>query len=328
MSQMICLEQAAKFLSDAQDILILTHKSPDGDTIGSAFALMHALHRLGKRADVLCQDPIAPYYSYLFENGKYDTTLENLPFEPKTLVSVDVADQKLLGGKLSQYADRIDLSVDHHASNTGYAKQLLLRSDAAANCELMLDLIEAMGVKLDQQIVDSLYTGIVTDTGCFRYPSTTVQTHIAAQKLLLAGAQMRLIHRLMLESTSRGKVQLICDALHSLRYELDGKCAVISLMRDRINELQVTDDELEGLSSLPRSIEGVQVGVTLRQFKSYQGYKISVRTDTTVDACAICKRLGGGGHAGAAGCTIEGKDVTLEQAYQKILESVRVELCQ
>lgn len=95
----------------------------------------------------------------------------------------------------------------------------------------MLDLIEAMGVKLDQQIVDSLYTGIVTDTGCFRYPSTTVQTHIAAQKLLLAGAQMRLIHRLMLESTSRGKVQLICDALHSLRYELDGKCAVISLMR-------------------------------------------------------------------------------------------------
>ena len=168
MSQMICLEQAAKFLSDAQDILILTHKSPDGDTIGSAFALMHALHRLGKRADVLCQDPIAPYYSYLFENGKYDTTLENLPFEPKTLVSVDVADQKLLGEKLSQYADRIDLSVDHHASNTGYAKQLLLRSDAAANCELMLDLIEAMGVKLDQQIVDSLYTGIVTDTGCFR----------------------------------------------------------------------------------------------------------------------------------------------------------------
>lgn len=328
MSQMICLEQAAKFLSDAQDILILTHKSPDGDTIGSAFALMHALHRLGKRADVLCQDPIAPYYSYLFENGKYDTTLENLPFEPKTLVSVDVADQKLLGEKLSQYADRIDLSVDHHASNTGYAKQLLLRSDAAANCELMLDLIEAMGVKLDQQIVDSLYTGIVTDTGCFRYPSTTVQTHIAAQKLLLAGAQMRLIHRLMLESTSRGKVQLICDALHSLRYELDGKCAVISLMRDRINELQVTDDELEGLSSLPRSIEGVQVGVTLCQFKSYQGYKISVRTDTTVDACAICKRLGGGGHAGAAGCTIEGKDVTLEQAYQKILESVRVELCQ
>ena len=68
--------------------------------------------------------------------------------------------------------------------------------------------------------------------------------------------------------------------------------------------------------------------MTLRQFKSYQGYKISVRTDTTVDACAICKRLGGGGHAGAAGCTVEGKDVTLEQAYQKILESVRVELCQ
>ena len=113
---MICLEQAAKFLSDAQDILILTHKSPDGDTSGSAFALMHALHRLGKRADVLCQDPIAPYYSYLFENGKYDTTLENLPFEPKTLVSVDVADQKLLGEKLSQYADRIDLSAPFRCS--------------------------------------------------------------------------------------------------------------------------------------------------------------------------------------------------------------------
>lgn len=328
MSKMLTLEEAAQFLHQAQDVVILTHKAPDGDTVGSAFALMHTLNRLGKRADVLCSDPISSRYSYLFVNGEYHTNVQNLSFEPKTVISVDVADKKLLGNTLAEFADRVDLCIDHHVSNTGYAQRLLLCPEAAANCELMLDLIETMGVTMDQQIVDSLYSGLVTDTGCFRYPSTSVKTHLAAQKLLLAGAQMCLIHRLMLENISRGKVDLICDALHSLRYELDGKCAVISLMRDRINEFQVADDELEGISSLPRAIEGVQVGVTLRQFKNYQGYKISVRTDATINACTICERLGGGGHARAAGCTIEGKNVTLEEACQKILESVRIELCQ
>ena len=126
------------------------------------------------------------------------------------------------------------------------------------------------------------------------------------------------------ESESRGKIALTVAALQSLRYELDGRCATMVLMRDCINQNGVTDDELEGISALPRQIEGVQVGVTLRQYKSYRGYKISVRTDGSVDASAICRRLGGGGHRGAAGCTFEITD--FDAVYRQVLDSVRQEL--
>ena len=318
MSQPVTLQQAAVFLCGAQDVFILTHKAPDGDTLGSGFALMHALRQLGKRAAVLCNDPIPARFAYL------DPHPDDQSFLPQTVVTVDVADTTLLGEKLQSYADQIDLSIDHHGSDTGFAEKLLLRADAAANCELVLDLIEAMGVALTPQIADCLYTGLATDTGCFRHTSTTADSHRAAEKLIQAGADLRSIHRRLFESESRGKIALTVAALQSLRYELDGRCATMVLMRDCINQNGVTDDELEGISVLPRQIEGVQVGVTLRQYKSYRGYKVSVRTDGRVDASAICGRLGGGGHRGAAGCTFEITD--LDEVYRQVLASVQQEL--
>ena len=318
MSQSVSLHQAARLLLDAQDILILTHKAPDGDTLGSGFALMHALHQLGKRAAVLGSEAVPARFGYL------QGSLSPQTFRPKTVITVDVADIKLLGDNQLCYADSVDLAIDHHGSNTCFAKYLLLRADAAANCELVLDLIEEMGVELNPQIADCLYTGLVTDTGCFRHNSTTADSHRAAEKLLTAGADLRLIHQRLFESESRGKIALTVAALQSLRYELDGRCATMVLMRDCINQNGVTDDELEGISALPRQIEGVQVGVTLRQYKSYRGYKISVRTDGSVDASAICRRLGGGGHRGAAGCTFEITD--FDAVYRQVLDSVRQEL--
>ena len=151
-----------------------------------------------------------------------------------------------------------------------------------------------------------------------------MDSHRAADKLMTAGADVRLIHRRMFESTSRGKIRLTIAALQSLRYELDGRCALMVLPRDCINENSVTDDELEGISAIPREIEGVQVGVTLRQFRNYQGYKISVRTDGLADASAICARLGGGGHEASAGCTVE--QTPLEEVIRLVLESVQKEL--
>ena len=184
--------------------------------------------------------------------------------------------------------------------------------------------ISEMGVEITPLIANCLYTGLVTDTGCFRHSSTTVDSHRAAEKLLQAGADMRMIHRLAFESVSRGKVALLVEAMQQIRYELDGRCAILVLPRDRINALGVADDELEGIAALPRQIEGVQVGVTLRQYKSYRGYKVSVRTDGIIDASAICARLNGGGHRGAAGCNVE--ELPLEEVYRRVLRSVEQEL--
>ena len=324
MAQQITLQEAAQSLKQAQDVLILSHKSPDGDTLGSGFGLLHALRAMGKGAWLFCQDQIPQKYLYLMDNLSDPLWDEKNTTEPEMVVAVDVADAKLLGERLQPFAGRVDLCIDHHGSNTGYAKRLLLRADAAANCELMLDLLAAMGCPLTKSVANCLYTGLVTDTGCFRYNSTTVDSHRAAQKLLAAGADMPMIHRIAFENVSRGKVTLMVEAMQKIRYELDGQCAAILLERDRINALGVTDDELEGIAALPRQIEGVRVGITLRHYKSYRGYKVSVHTDGSVDASAICARLGGGGHRGAAGCNLE--ELPAEQVYRLVLDAVAAEM--
>ena len=148
------LEQAAQFLQAAQDVLILTHKSPDGDTLGSGFGLLHALRGMGKRVWLACSDPIPPRYAYLM-GGLTDAVWENgAGIVPQAVVAVDIADTKLFGEKLRGFADKVQLCIDHHGSNTGYAKYLLLRPNAAANCELMLDLLETMKLPLTEQIAN------------------------------------------------------------------------------------------------------------------------------------------------------------------------------
>ena len=318
MTESVDRQTAVMRLRSAQDILILCHKNPDGDTIGCAGALYLALKSLGKNAAILCSDPIPSLYGYM-ELRLYDAS-----FTPGFVVAVDVASIQLFGDRnnVQKYAAHVDLCIDHHASNSGYAYETLLDPGAAAACELMIDVIEEMGVTLDPSIASCLYTGIATDTGCFRFSSTTAHTHQAAARLIEAGADLEMLNARLFESRSRARIEIERMALESLEYFFDGRCAMIYLTWDQIVTSGVPGAELEDLTSLPRSIEGVEVGLTLRQQKD-GSYKISIRTAGTVDACAVARYLGGGGHSRAAGCEISGN---LDNARFAVLEEVRKEL--
>jgi phosphoesterase RecJ-like protein len=318
MTESVDRQTAAARLRTADDILILCHKNPDGDTVGSAGALFSALTRLGKNAAVLCSDPIPSMYGYLKFN-RYDGG-----FAPRFVVAVDVASIQLFGERSSiqEYAKRVDLCIDHHGTNSGYAYASLVDPTAAATCELMTELIAELGVELDPEIANCLYTGLSTDTGCFRFSSTTARTHRAAARLIEAGADVEKLNEILFESRSHGRVEAEKTALESLEYYYDDRCALICITLDDIRRTGVANAELEDLTSLPRSIEGVEVGLTLRQ-QSDGSYRISVRTGRNVDACAIARRLGGGGHPRAAGCEISGN---LDNAKRAILEEVRREL--
>ena len=318
MTESVDRQTAVMRLRSAQDILILCHKNPDGDTIGCAGALYLALKSLGKNAAILCSDPIPSLYDFM-ELRLYDAS-----FTPGFVVAVDVASIQLFGDRnnMQKYAAHVDLCIDHHASNSGYAYETLLDPGAAAACELMIDVIEEMGVTLDPSIASCLYTGIATDTGCFRFSSTTAHTHQAAARLIEAGADLEMLNARLFESRSRARIEIERMALESLEYFFDGRCAMIYLTWDQIVTSGVPGAELEDLTSLPRSIEGVEVGLTLRQQKD-GSYKISIRTAEGVDACAIAKRLGGGGHARAAGCELEGN---LENTKAAVLAEVEREL--
>ncbi len=299
MSDKIDIKKAAESLLQAENVLILCHKNPDGDTIGSGGALCHALKSLGKKAAVLCADEFSDRYAYA------EIELYKEQFQPQYIVAVDVADLQLFGEKISEYTKSIDLCIDHHPSNTGYAHEMILSPESAATAEVMYDIICEMQVPITTVIADCLYTGVSTDTGCFRFANTTARTHEVAQKLMEHGANATELNALLFENKSKSRIGIERVALDSLEYLYDGKCAVISLTLEQMDEIGVEPTDLEGITAIPRAIEGVEVGVTLRQQK-VGTYKVSVRTKRGVSAANICKGLGGGGHEQAAGCEVEG----------------------
>lgn len=308
----IDLEFAKKLLLERDNFNIFLHASPDGDTVGSGFALCTALRRLGKKANVLCSDEIPKSYSFITDG------YVSWDFEPETLVSVDVADAKLLG-KYEQKGSEILLSVDHHGLNREFAKYTFVDASAAANCENILKLLKAMNVEIDSYIAACIYTGISTDTGCFKYSNTSPESHIMAAEMMGYGIDFSEINRIMFDTKTRGRMKIEGRLMEQMKFFFDGKAAFIAVTEQMKREAGVSDDDLEGITSMPRKVEGVLVGVTFRE-KENGVFKISVRTHAPVDAAEICRKFGGGGHNRAAGCAVEG--MTLEQAEKEFVRVI------
>lgn len=308
---MINLEQTAVFLKCRDNFMILSHGHPDGDTLGSAFALKKALNKLGKKAEVRCNDIIPSKFLYMGQ------TVEE--FDYSTLVAVDVADSKLLGNDFeAKYADRIELCIDHHGSNRSFAKMTFLNADAAANCENILSIIRLLGVEIDSDIADCIFTGLTTDTGCFRYSNVTPTTLRMAADMIECGARNVEINTVMFETKTKTYVALEKLALASMKMYLDDKLAFITITQDMFRESGSDESEVDAIASLPRQIEGVLVGVTMRE-KPDGTFKISMRSHAPIDVSKICAMMGGGGHPQAGGCQL---DLPVEQSTQRVIECV------
>ena len=294
------LDLVAEFLREHDNFEILTHAYPDGDTLGSGYALCLALQQLGKNARVITTD-LPKDFKFLLEGVKEQS------FDAQTIVSVDVADEKLLGSNKESYSGKIQLCIDHHEINR-----------VAANCEILYRLFHLMNIDITKQIANCLYTGVSTDTGCFRYTNTTAETFRIAADLLEFGADTAYINKVMFETKTKKKIALEREVYDTIEYCFDDKCAVIAVTNEMRRKLGVNDNELEGLASIPRQIEGVLVGITMRE-REEGGFKVSVRSDSNVNAAEFCARFGGGGHAAAAGCTVKG---SLEEAKSKLLTAL------
>lgn len=316
-SNLIDAKQAAEMLCQADNILIICHKNPDGDTLGSGAGLMHALKKLGKTCAVMCHDKIAPKYDFL------GIEVFKKQFEPQFTVAVDVADAKLFGENTLPYSEIVDLCIDHHPSNSGYAKVVCCDSEAPAAAQVMVSVVENMGVEIDNTIADCLYTGLMTDTGCFKYSATSAETHRVAAKLMEAGAQHTMISTRFFMSRSRKTVELEKYALNTMEFMYEDRCALIVLDNEILSQIGAQPSDIDGISAIPRSIEGVDIGITIRQIDENK-FKISVRTSEEANACEIAQGLGGGGHMRAAGCEVMG---SLECAKKAILREVENALC-
>ena len=319
MTTKIDINQTARLLLEKDNILILCHKNPDGDTLGSAAALCHVLTAMGKKCYIACHNKIPSKYDYL-EIPVYDGQAE-IEF----IVAVDVAGVNLLGDNLADYAHKVDLCIDHHGSNGEYAKHLCLKADYPAAAQLMYEVITAMNAEITPHVADCLYTGMLTDTGCFKYSSTTPLTHIIGAKLMELGANHTMLVEKFFMTKSRKAVLMEKYMLNNLEYYFDDRCALLVLTRETILEIQPDPTDFDGLSAMPRDFEGVDVSILIRPLREEGNYKLSIRTGENVDACALAAGLGGGGHIRAAGCEVMGSIETVKKA---ILKEVEIALCQ
>lgn len=317
-TEMLNLTQAVQRLQQADRILLLCHKNPDGDTIGSAAALYHALRTQGKTAAIACSDPIPDRYDYM-QVSAFDGA-----FEPAYIVAVDVAGLQLFGPGTIEWAEKCDLCIDHHVSHSGYADGLVLDGQAAACAEIIYQLLQEMGAEITPLIADCLYTGVATDTGCFKFANVTPRTHRVAAELMERGARYVRLNELLFESKSRRQLAVEAIILKNIEFYFDGRCAITYLTLDEIAASGALPVDLESVTGIARAIEGVQVGVTMRQQPS-GSYKISIRAADGVDASAVATAFGGGGHRGAAGCEVFGG---LENAKQALLDEVQRHLPQ
>lgn len=308
------VNEAVEFLRTHDDYLILMHASPDGDTLGCGNALCTALQRMGKRAKAVCPDEIPHRFDYMSEGVKPQE------FEHKTIVCVDVADSKLLG-EMKEIGDRADLCIDHHVSNTQYAQRLLMREEYAAACELMYEVLLALGTEIDRMIANCLYTGIATDTGCFKFSNTTPQTHVYAAKLIECGAEIAPINYSMFELKTQGRLRLEQEVLKNMKYFGDGHIAMVTVMRETIASItDIDSDDVGAMAAIPRQIEGVDIGISIKEKKNGI-LKASLRSSERIDVSEIAKKFGGGGHARASGCSFT-------CSYDEVVEQIVAACCE
>ena len=313
---LLTLRQTAKFLKQHDDFVILTHASPDGDTLGAAYALYYGLKEIGKIASVICPDIIPKKYDYFVSNT------DHVEKDRATVIAVDVADKRLLGSLEDEFGSVVRLSIDHHISNVGFAENLYLDASASATSEIIFELLSLMRVNINDTTAKALYTGIVTDTGCFKYANVTAKTHIIASKLYEYNIDAVEINRIMFDTKSKKLLELERMVLDTAEYHFDSKCIVLTVTEEMQKKTGCSGPDLEGIAVISRSVEGVLVGVTIKQTDTAE-FKISVRTYDPLNASEICNRLGGGGHKGAAGATVKG---TLSDVKSQILASVKQSL--
>ena len=305
--------EAAQILLAHDNFTIITHRRPDGDTIGSSATLCMGLRQLGKNAHILRNTEITPKYAHLHQGLTKDAAEEG-----DFLVTVDVASPNMLPDAFK--ALTFDLRIDHHGSATSFTPVELVEPGAAACGEIIHGVLTEMGAELDIPMANALYTAVSTDTGCFRYANTTADTFQVAAACAKAGAEVFQINQALFETNSLARLKVQAYMLENAIFLQDGKIAVCPLPKAVEIACGAGEDDLDNISGFPRTIEGVQLAVTIRE-EGTSRVKMSVRAVPSQDAAALCAKFGGGGHKGAAGASM---NKTMEEAVAAVIAELPV----
>ena len=309
----LTISDTAAFLSAHDRYAILTHRRPDGDTLGTAALLCRGLRKLGKTAYILENPEVTPKYVELVEG-----LTKSAPEEGDILVSVDVASPRMLQQNFEHLADKITLRIDHHKNEEPWTEHELVDPISAACGQIVYWVFLQLGVSLDIPMANALYTAVATDTGCFRYANAQAQTYETAAACARVTPYLRELNHNLFETNSLARLRIQGWMVENARFLYDGKVCLCPIPLEVEERIGVTEDDMENISGFPRSIAGVKIAATLRQENEHK-VKISVRVDLDYDAAVICAKLGGGGHRGAAGASLE---MSMEDAVKTLIAAL------
>lgn len=303
-------EQATDILCDGDRYLILFHVHPDGDAVGSAFALRQTIIGTGRQAFCICADEVPERLLFASEKYQDGVLTESIPdgFVPDKIISVDTASPSQLGDLYYEYGDKIDLMIDHHGKGTCYADYFTDSSASACGevlYELMLSVAKRFGLNdISSDVKNLIYTAISADTGCFRYNNTTPKAHRIASRLIEDGVPASDINHRLFGIKTLKQMQVEHAGFERMNFYADGKIAVIAFPYSLKEQYGATDENLETLIDVARSVKGVEVAAVVKQLGEENKFRVSMRSQSDFDVSEICGIYGGGGHCRAAGCTL------------------------
>lgn len=314
------MNDIVQLIAESSSIALITHINPDGDAIGSTIALMHALDKMGKLVAVYCQDTVPSMLNFLagvkrIKQPDQETKSYDLA------IALDCSDPERMG-TCAPIMDKAKSSanIDHHVSNTFYAKVNVVDEDAAATGEIVYHLISLLGIKPNKIIAEALYTAIVSDTGRFSFSNTRPKTHRIVANLIEWGVDVVKLSNLLFNNHSLEWVRLLGQAINSLEIYHDGKVAIMHITKEMMDRTGTTEEHSTGIIQYAKDITGVELAALLREVDA-STVKVSLRSQSIIDVSLLAQEFGGGGHKRAAGCTINLPLIQAQERLMKVIDS-------
>ncbi|WP_134700417.1 bifunctional oligoribonuclease/PAP phosphatase NrnA [Ammoniphilus sp. YIM 78166] len=321
MSYKLDLAAAGRFLADNDHFLVVNHVNPDGDATGSLLAVGHMLKSLGKNFTLANEGPTPEKFKFIpLSEAIIDLSEQKLDRTFDRVIALDCGDFQRIGAVADYFSEGFKLlNIDHHPTNDSFGSANLVRTDACATAEILYDLMKDMQISLHKDLATSIYMGLLTDTGGFRYSNTTAEVLHKAADLLNYEVSPGEVAERCLETITVSYLRLLREVLPTLTMDFNNRAAYLTITLEAMEASQANREDMEGIVNYARNIEGVEVGVLFKQVDS-DIVKVSMRSNRTVDVAAIAKELGGGGHAKASGCTVKGSLTEVTEVVREKLK--------
>ena len=310
------LDNILEEIKNANTIAILVHENPDGDAVGSALAMELALKQLNKEADVIIPE-FPKEFEFLPDADKIKKETDVASYD--LVLTLDCASIKLINNCIDYFENaKTKVAIDHHSSNTMFADYNFVDQDAPACAQLLLVIFGYYNIEVTKEIGTCILTGIITDTGGFRYEGVTAETFRFVASLCEKGVKVSKVYQRVFASKTRAKFELHKIALDREEFLEDGKIAFTYITKADEEKVGAKNGDYDGIVENGRDVEGVEVSIFLRE--TDKGIKVSLRSKDYVNVSEAATMFGGGGHVRAAGCNIQG---TIEQAKNQIVNRIK-----